>query len=107
MVIKAEVTPEEKERIKELAAAEGKSVSSYIREKALCWIDPTPTMEPLMKLVEAQAPVIQRINELATTALQNKAIFEAEILELLDRVSWIEDATAAAIKEAIRNGNPG
>ena len=105
MVVKTDVTPEEKTRIKELASANGMSVSSYIKKQALCWTDPNPT--PIMQLIEAQAPVLQRINELATTAIQNKVIYEAEILELLDRVSWIEDATAAAIKEVLRNGNTG
>ena len=105
MVVKTDVTPEEKTRIKELASANGMSVSSYIKKQALCWTDPNPT--PIMQLIEAQAPVLQRINELATTAIQNKVIYEAEILELLDRVSWIEDATAAAIKEVLKNGNSG
>lgn len=107
MIIKAEVTAEEKERIKALAKSEGKSVSSYIRTKALCWTDPSAAAEPIMKFIEAQAPVLQRMNEIATTVIQNKVIYEAEILELLDRIAWIEDVTAAAVKEVIRNGNTG
>lgn len=103
MVIKAQVTAEEKQRIKELAA--GRSISSYVKEKALCWNDQPAAVEPLMKFIEAQAPVLQRINELATTAIQNKVIYEEEMLELLERVSWIEDVTAAAMKEVIKNGH--
>ena len=100
MIVKADVTPEQKARIQELAAAEGKSVSSYIKEKALSWTEPDPTS--LMKLIEAQAPVLHRIKELATAPIQNKVVYEVEILELLDRVKWIENATAAAIKEALK-----
>ena len=107
MVIKADVTPEQKARIKELAAAEGKSVSSYIKEKVLCWTDPSAASEPLLKLIEAQAPVLQRMTEVATTVIQNKVIYEAEILELLDRMAWIEDVTAATVKEVLHNGNSG
>lgn len=99
MIVKADVTPEEKARIKELASNTGMSVSSYIRKQALCWTDPDPT--PVMKLIETQAPVLQRIDELASTQLQNKVIFEAEILEILDHVSRIEDTT----KEALKNGH--
>ena len=105
MIVKAEVSPEEKARIKELASAAGMSVSSYLKKQALCWTDPDPT--PILKLIEAQAPVLQRIGELATAPIQNKVIFEAEILELLDRVSWIEDVTAAAVKEVLKNGHSG
>ena len=101
MEIKATVTPEEKARIKELAG--NQSISSYIKEKALCWADPNPTQ--LMKLIEAQAPVLQRINEIATTVIENKVIYEEEVLELLDRIAWIEDVTAAAVKEVIKNGH--
>lgn len=107
MIVKADVTPEQKARIKELAAEAGMSVSSYIKEKALCWSDPSATAETLMKLIEAQAPVLQRVKELATTSIQNKVIYEAEILELLDRMTWIEDVTAAAVKEVLKNGNTG
>ena len=105
MTIKTEVTPEQKERIKELAKAEGKSVTAYLRDKALDLNSPDTT--PLLKLIEAQAPVLQRVNEIATTIIRNKVIYEAEILELLDRIAWIEDVTAAAVKEVIRNGNTG
>ena len=105
MIVKADVTPEEKTHIKELASAAGMSVSSYIKKQALCWTDPDPT--PIMQLIEAQAPVLQRIRDLTTASIQNKVIFEAEILELLDRVSWIEDVTAAAVKEVLRNGHIG
>lgn len=105
MVVKAEVTPEEKTRIQELASAAGMSVSSYIKKQALCWTDPDPT--PIMQLIEAQAPVLQRIRDLTAASIQNKVIFEAEILELLDRVKWIEDVTAAAVKEVLRNGHSG
>lgn len=103
MIVKADVTPEEKTRIKELASAAGMSVSSYIKTQALCWTDPTP--EPLMQLVEAQAPVLQRVKELATAPIQNKVIYEAEILELLDHIKWIEDVTVAAVKEVLHNGH--
>lgn len=103
MVVKADVTPEEKARIKELASAAGMSVSSYLKKQALCWTDTDPT--PLMKLVEAQAPVLQRVKELATSPIQHKVIYEAEILELLSRIKWIEDVTAAAVKEVLHIGN--
>lgn len=105
MIVKADVTPEEKARIKELASAAGMSVSSYLKKQALCWTDPDPTR--LMQLVEAQAPVLQRVKELATSPIQHKVIYEAEILELLDRVKWIEDVTAAAVKEVLHNGHAG
>lgn len=105
MIVKADVTPDEKARIKELASAAGMSVSSYIKKQALCWTDPDPT--PLMKLVEAQAPVLQRVGELATAPIQNKVVYEAEILELLDRISQIEDMTATAVKEVLHNGHSG
>lgn len=103
MIIKADVTPEEKTRIKELARLEGRSISSYIKEKALCRTDPSAAAEHLLKFIEAQAPVLQRMNEIATTILTDKVIYEEEILELLDRMTWIEDVTAAAVKEVLGN----
>ena len=105
MIVKADVSPEEKTRIKELAAMNGMSISSYIKRQALCWTDTDPT--PVMKFIEAQAPVLQRVNELATAAIQNKVIYEEEVLEILAHVTWIEDVTAAAMKEVLRNGNSG
>lgn len=105
MIVKADVTPEEKARIKELASAAGMSVSSYIKKQALCWTDPDPT--PIMKLVEEQAPAFRRVKELATAQIQNKVIFEAEILRLIDTMYWIEEATEKLLKEAFRNGNSG
>lgn len=103
MVIKAEVTPEEKSRILELAA--GRSISSYIREKALCWTDTDPA--PIMRYAETLAGISQRINEIATTVIRNKVIYEEEILELLDRMASVESATANALKEASKNGHSG
>lgn len=101
MVVKADVTQEEKVRIKELASASGMSVSSYIKKQALCRADPDPS--PVMKLIEAQASALQRVNELAIAPIKNKVIYEAEILELLDHVSRIENTT----KEALVNGHIG
>lgn len=105
MIVKAEVTPEEKTRIKELATEHGMSVSSYIKKQALCWTDPNPT--PLMKLVEMQAPAFQQVKKLATTQIQNKIIFEAEILRLIDTMYWIEEATENLLKEVLKNGHSG
>ena len=105
MVVKATVSPEEKALIEEQAAKLGMSVSSFIKKQTLGWTDPDPT--PLMQFIEAQAPVLRRMDELAINSLQNKVIYEREILELLDRVKWIEDITAAAVKEVLKRGNSG
>lgn len=105
MIVKANVSPEEKARIEQLAAEHGMSISSFLKKQALGWTDPDPT--PLSRFIEAQAPVLRRVSELATYSLQNKVIYEKEILELLDHIRWIEDATAAALKEVLKNGYAG
>lgn len=99
MTIKVIVSPEEKARIKELAA--GSSVSSYVKRRALAWIEPNPT--PLMKIIETQATVANKLNDIATNIITDKAIYEAEVLELLDRMTELENIT----KEALQNGNAG
>ena len=60
-----------------------------------------------MELIESQAPVLNRIRDIATGVIQNKVVYEADIIELLDRIAWIEESTASLLKEANRNGNPG
>lgn len=107
MVVKAEVTPEQKALIKELAAAEGKSVSSYIKEKALCWTDPSAAIGPLMQYIETQAKIAQQMNKLATTVLENKVVYEREILLLLNRMTALEKTTAEFLKEVTGNGHVG
>lgn len=105
MVIKTNVSQEEKDLIQEYAQLEGKSMAAYLRSKALYWFE-TPTISDLQQYIEALTPAVQSINDIATTSIKNKAIYEAEILELLDRVSELERVTAAALREVLKNGNP-
>lgn len=99
MVIKVIVSPEEKARIKELAA--GSSMSSYVKRCALSWIEPDPA--PIMRIAETQSAVANRINEIATSVIEDKAIYEAEVIELLERMAELEHIT----KEALHNGYTG
>ena len=101
MEIKTTVTPEEKCRIKGMAKAEGKSVSAYLRDRALGKPEMT---NPLMEFIETQAEIAQRVNEIVTTTLKNKVVYEAEILELLDRMTALEETTAAALKGVSKHG---
>lgn len=103
MTIKVIVSPEEKARIKELAA--GGSMSSYVKRRALDLTEPDPT--PIMQIIETQATVANRMNEIATNVITDKAIYEAEVIELLDRMTALENITADALKEATHNGNAG
>lgn len=103
MIVKAEVTPEEKTMICSYAKADGKSVSAYLKSRALC--EPKDSNEALMQSVEVLSSVAQSINRLVVSVLRNKAIYEAEILELLQRMTVLEQATAEALKEVRSNGN--
>jgi hypothetical protein len=58
-----------------------------------------------MQCVEVLSGIAQSINRIATTVLRNKAIYETEILELLDRMTELEQTLAEALKEVRRNGN--
>ncbi|MBO5968976.1 MAG: hypothetical protein J6S14_10830 [Clostridia bacterium] len=59
----------------------------------------------MMQCVEVLSGIAQSINRIATTVLRNKAIYETEILELLDRMTALEQTLAEALKEVRRNGN--
>lgn len=100
MIIKTEVTPEEKVLIKELAGDQ--SLSSYIREKALGRTDP-----PLMQYIEALAGIAQRMNDIALTVIENKVIYESEIVELLERMTTLEKLTTDFLKEVTKHGYSG
>lgn len=105
MIIKTDVTPEEKSLIQSLAKAEGKSVSAYLKSRAMYgYTENSP--EALMQCVEVLSGIASDINRIATSIIRNKAIYEAEILELLDRMTALETATAEALKEVRKNGNP-
>lgn len=67
--------------------------------------DPNLILAGLMVFAEQQAEIAHSINSIATAALKNKAIYEAEILDLLARMTELEKLTAAALKEVTRNGN--
>lgn len=103
MVIKAIVNEQEKERIEKLAKDRGQSVSAYVKERALMKRSGTNKQELLMRLIEGQSKVSQRINDIAIGVIENKVIYEEEILELLDRMAELERIT----KEALKNGNTG
>ena len=104
MIIKTDVTPEEKSLIQSLAKAEGKSVSAYLKSRAMySYTEHSP--EASMQCVEVLSGIARDINVLATTILKNKAIYEAEILELLDRMTALEQTAAIALKEVRKNGN--
>ena len=78
MVIKTDVTPEEKAIIKRNAKAEGKTMTTYLRDKALCKTE--FSLDALMQSVEVLSGVGRDINVLATSIIRNKVIYEAEIL---------------------------
>ena len=103
MIMKTEVTPEEKTMICGFAKADGKSISAYLKSCALNKTEVSP--EALMQCVEVLSSIAQDINRIATTILRNKAIYETEILELLDRMTSLEQTTAVALKEVRSNGN--
>lgn len=87
------------------AKADGKSISAYLKSRAL-YKNTEHSSEALMQCVEVLSGIAQDVNKLATTVLRNKAIYEAEILELLERMTALEQTTAEALKEARKNGNP-
>ena len=103
MTIKTEVTPEEKALIQALAKAEKKSVSAYLKSKALDKAEISP--EHILRCIDIQSGIARDINQITTTALKNKAIYEAEILELLDRMTALEQTSDEALKEVRRHGN--
>lgn len=105
MIVKAEVTPEEKAMICGYAKQDGKSISAYLKSRALC--EPQGhSNDALMQGVEVLSSVAQSINRLVMTALRNKIIYEEEILELLQRMTALENTTAEILKEVRKNGNP-
>ena len=104
MIIKTEVTPEEKATICGFAKADGKSISAFLKSRAL-YNNTEHSPEALMQCVEVLSSIARDISVLATTILKNKAIYEAEILELLDRMTAVEQTTADALKEVRKNGN--
>lgn len=79
------------------------SISAYLKKKALGEQKQSP--EALMQIVEVLSVVAQSINQIATAVLRNKAIYESDILELLDRMTALEEATAEVLKEVRTNGN--
>jgi hypothetical protein len=101
--MKTEVTQTEKDMIRGFAKADGMSISAYLKKKALQRTENSPTA--LMECVEVLSGIAQSINRIATTTLRNKAIYEAEILELLDRMTELEKALAVALKEVRKDGN--
>lgn len=103
MIIKTEVTPEEKSIIQSFAKEEGKSVSAYLKSRALCNAELTP--EALMKCIDIQSGIAKDINTISINILRNKAIYEHEILELLDRMSALEKSNADALREVRMRGN--
>ena len=103
MIIKTDVTQEEKNIIQSLAKAEGKSVSAYLKSRALCKAELTP--EALMRCIDIQSSIAKDINSISINILRNKAIYEAEILELLDRMSALEKSSAELLKEVRMRGN--
>lgn len=103
MIIKTDVTPEEKNLIQSLAKAEGKSVSAYLKSRALCKVELSP--EALMRCIDIQSGIAKDINAISINILRNKAIFEEEILELLNRMTALEQSTSEALKEVRKGGN--
>ena len=103
MIIKTDVTPEEKILILSLAKAEGKSVSAYLKSRALRKAELSP--EALMRCIDIQSGIACDINRITISILKNKAIYEAEILELLSRMTALEQSTAEALKEVRKGGN--
>ena len=105
MIVKTEVTPEEKAMICSFAKADGKSISAFLKSRALYSYTDDATAAS-MQIVEVLSGIAKDINVLATTILRNKAIYETEILELLDRMTALEQTAAIALKEVRKNGNP-
>lgn len=104
MIVKTEVTPEEKALICGFAKADGMSISAYLKKKALNnYTEQNP--EAMMQCVEVLSGIAQDINRIVTTTLRNKIIYEDEILELLERMTTLEQTTAEALKEVRKNGN--
>ena len=101
MIIKAEVTQHERELIRQLAKTEGKSVSAYIKEKALNRIDSVILIEPLMCFIETQAEIAQKINSIVTNTFKNKVVYETDILQLMNRMNELEEITSSFLKESI------
>lgn len=99
MVIKTEVTPEEHALIRERAKGEGKSIKAYLRDRALGTAEPMEVLHVLMEYIEKQADIAQRMNEIATSVVRNKVVYEAEVLELLDRMAMLEATTGDFLKE--------
>ena len=105
MIVKTEVTAEQKDVISMYAKADGKSISAFLKSRALySYTEHSP--EALMQCVEVLSGIAQDVNKLSTTVLRNKAIYETEILELLDRMTALEQTVAIALKEVRKNGNP-
>jgi hypothetical protein len=86
------------------AKADGMSISAYLKKKAL-YKNTERSPEAMMQFVEVLSGIARDINRLATTILKNKAIYEDEILELLDRMTALEQTAAEALKEVRKNGN--
>lgn len=105
MIIKTEVTPEESAVIKQNAKAEGKTITAYLRDRALGKSE--HTIDALMQSVEVLSGVGRDINVLATTVIKNKVIYEEEILELLERMTVLEANAASVLKEVRKHGNIG
>lgn len=105
MIIKTDVTPEERAIIKQNAKTEGKTITAYLRDRALCKSE--HTSNALMQCVEVLSDVGRDINVLATTVIRNKIIYEEEILELLERMTALEMNTANMLKEVRKHGNIG
>ena len=104
MIVKTEVTPEEKDMICGFAKADGKSISAYLKSRALC--EPQGhSNDALMQSVEVLSGIARDINRLVTATLRNKIIYEDEILELLQRMTALETTTAEILKEVRSNGN--
>lgn len=104
MILKTEVTPEEKAMICGYAKRDGKTITAYLKSRAL-YNHTDHSIEALMQCVEVLSGTARDINRLVTSSLRNKAIYEAEILELLDRMTALEQATAEALKEVRKDGN--
>ena len=103
MIVKTDVTPEEKSIIQSLAKAEGKSLSAYLKSRALCKSEITP--EAMMRCIDIQSNIAKDINSISINILRNKAIYEAEILELLDRMTALEKSNAELVKEVRGRGD--
>ncbi len=80
-------------------------MAAYLKSRAL-QANGGGASECFVKCVEIQASAARDINEIATTVLRNKAIYEADILTLLDRMNTLETTTTTALKEVRKDGNP-